>query len=67
MRQDIVFERIFLPISLQYAYMNSRGKNPRSAARMSEDAISCLILTIAYELYGSDIVLPQGYSLADYR
>ena len=43
-RRDIVFERILLPIFLQHMYMNSRGKSPRSAAGMSEDAIFRLIL-----------------------
>ena len=45
----MVFERILLLIFLQHAHINSRGKSPRSAARMSEDAIFCIILTIVYE------------------
>ena len=61
-RRDIVSERILLPIFLQHVFMNSRGKSPRSAARMIEDAISCLIFTIVYELGGQKIAVDSANS-----
>jgi len=42
-------------IFVQHISMNSRGKKPRREARMTEDAIFCLILTVTYELCGLDI------------
>jgi len=41
-RQDMVFERLILPIVRQYDLKKIRRQNPRSGARMSENAMSCL-------------------------
>jgi len=41
-RQDMVLERFILPIVRQYDFKKIRRQNPRSEARMSENAMPCL-------------------------